>query len=160
MDCVNIKCYSNYEQWAGQLMGEWNCFNLDQIHGFLDTLSNFNYQKSAKFIWTIFNGGVKGPSGEIMTGGNPPWGSVSRSIIDAVSQYNLTWQPDSPDNDGPGDGEGLFGYTDVDGNPLPGDTQLGGGDSEGGEGEDGEPNSDGDPDGDTDIPPLPEFDKN
>jgi len=121
-----------------------NCFTEAQVESFFDTANDYHLLKNVKTIWTIFNGGVKGPSG-VFPECHPPWEGIANLMKEILSEYNFEYQPDSPNDDGPGDGGGLFGDTDVNGEPINGGGE---GEGEGGGGEDG-----GD-DGDGDIPIL------
>ncbi|KNC10007.1 hypothetical protein AC791_15470 [Klebsiella sp. RIT-PI-d] len=139
MDCVNITLYGTD---GTTVTSSRNCFTEAQVESFFSTANDNGLLKNVKAVWTIFNGGVKGPSGNFPDC-NPPWQGLANLMKQVLQVNGFVYQPDSPDNDGPGDGGGLFGDTDVDGNPIKGeDGGEGGGGEDGGEG------------GDDDIPIL------
>lgn len=141
MDCVNLTLFAPD---GTTVVSDRNCFTEAQVVSFFDVANDANLLKNVKCIWTIFNGGVKGPTGTFPDC-TPPWQGLATLIKEVLKVNNFIYQPDSPNNDGPGDGQGLFGDTNVNGEP---ENNAQGGDG-GGEGGD-----EGGEDGDGDIPIL------
>lgn len=133
MDCVNLVLYGTD---GTTVTSNRNCFTEAQVESFFGVANDAHLLNNVKLVWTIFNGGVQGPTGTF-PGCNPPWQGLANLMKQVLKENGFTYQPDSPDNDGPGDGEGLFGDTDVDGNPIKGG-EDGGGDGGGDEGGDGD----------------------
>lgn len=143
MDCVNLVLYGTD---GSTETSNRNCFTVAQVDAFFRVASDVHLLNNVKSVWTIFNGGVQGPSGNF-SHCNPPWQGLANAMKQILKENGFTYQPDSPNNDGPGDESGLFGDTDVNGQPI-----NGGEGGDGGEGEDG-----GDEGGDGDFPiPIPE----
>ncbi|UGV23791.1 hypothetical protein [Hafnia phage Pocitis76] len=140
MDCVNLVLYAPD---GTTVVSERNCFTVDQVNGFFDTAHICGLLKNVKCVWTIFNGGVKGPTGTFPNC-NPPWEGLASLMKLELKVRGFVYQPDNINNDGPGDGDGLFGDTNVDGERIKG--------SDGGDG--GEGGDDDGEGGDDDIPIL------